>query len=264
MRERTISAILGFLIFIPLLFKGGVVFAYTMFALGAMGLFELARMRDINYFNMIGLIATFGLGNVLIPGDYLYSFSDYFNPFMMFFLSAMALLISTVYRHQTFNIEDAALIVFGALYIGMGFNSVITMRDMGLDTILFLFLVIWSTDTGAYISGRLFGKHSLAPQISPNKTIEGAIGGVLSAILIGGLFMKYFQPNLGQTNHAYLLIMTLSMVGQFGDLVESAYKRHFGVKDSGNLLPGHGGVLDRFDSTIFASIMFMVWINLIR
>lgn len=264
MRERTISAILGFLIFIPLLFKGGVIFAYSMFILGAIGLFELARMRNIKYLNAIGFIATFGLGNVLIPSDYLYSFSEYFNPFMMFFLSAMALLVLTVYRYRTFNIEDAALVVFGALYIGMGFNNVITMRDMGLDTILFLFFVIWSTDTGAYIFGRLFGKHSLAPHISPNKTIEGAMGGVLSALLVGWLFIKFFQPNLGQTNHAYLLIMTLSMVGQFGDLVESAYKRHFGVKDSGNLLPGHGGVLDRFDSTIFASIMFMVWINLIH
>ena len=83
-------------------------------------------------------------------------------------------------------------------------------------------------------------------------------------MLAGVVFVFIFQPNLGDTNHVWLLSIILSLVGQFGDLVESALKRHFNVKDSGKFLPGHGGVLDRFDSLIFASFMFMIWLNLFQ
>src|SRR5690606_996650 len=108
----------------------------------------------------------------------------------------------------------------------------------------------WATDTGAYFFGRAFGKHKLWPTISPKKTIEGAIGGIISACIVGISFHLIYP-----FEHSFWMIVLVtilvSMVGQLGDLVESAYKRYFGVKDSGNILPGHGGILDRFDSLLF-------------
>ena len=123
---------------------------------------------------------------------------------------------------------------------------------------IFVFLIIWGTDSFAYIFGRKFGKHKLAPDISPNKTIEGSIGGVIGSLGLGLLVVPFYNPVNFSVLEFVLLIVSLSVFGQLGDLVESAYKRQFNVKDSGKLFPGHGGVLDRFDSTFFAMFMFQI------
>ncbi|WP_124057314.1 phosphatidate cytidylyltransferase [Vaginisenegalia massiliensis] len=264
MKTRLISGIIGAAILLSLVFIGGTAFAWFMFVLGVIGLHEIARMKHIPFFNSVGLISSLALCFVLVPVRYLQVIVSGLNPEFMFYLCCMALLTLTVYLHRTFNFDDASVLMFGALYIGFGFRFMILMRDMGLKTILFQFIVIWATDIGAYLIGKRFGKRPLAADISPNKTIEGSLGGVLCAIIVATLYVNVFQPNLGQTHNYLLLTVCLSVVGQLGDLVESSYKRHFGVKDSGKLLPGHGGVLDRFDSTIFTSFMFMIWINLVR
>lgn len=145
---------------------------------------------------------------------------------------------------------DAAFCTLSVVYIGIGFMYFYETREHGLHFILFALLVVWLTDTGAYIFGRLFGKHKLWPLISPNKTIEGFIGGIISSLIVAVIFGQSFDMHVS----LWLLIpltMLLSMFGQLGDLVESGLKRHFGVKDSGNVMPGHGGILDRFDSFIF-------------
>lgn len=123
-------------------------------------------------------------------------------------------------------------------------------RDAGLYYVLFALLIVWSTDTGAYFIGRQFGKHKLAPHVSPNKTVEGFIGGIVSAIIIAGGFF-YLMNLSGNIGLVILALIVLSIFGQLGDLVESALKRFYGVKDSGKILPGHGGILDRFDSLLF-------------
>ncbi len=123
-------------------------------------------------------------------------------------------------------------------------------------------MVVWLTDIGAYFTGKTYGKTKLAPMVSPNKTIEGSIGGVVTALITTTIYSQVVDLNLEFTNYLWIVTIFVSLAGQFGDLVESAYKRYFGVKDSGKFLPGHGGVLDRIDSTLFASTMFMLWFNL--
>ncbi len=137
------------------------------------------------------------------------------------------------------------------LYIGMGFNYFITARQEGLTTLLYALLIVWCTDTGAYMVGKYFGKHKLAKHISPNKTWEGSIGGTILATLIVSIFTIVFP--IGNLTLLPMIATTilLSIGGQLGDLVESALKRYYGVKDSGKILPGHGGILDRFDSLLF-------------
>ncbi|MGO4937913.1 phosphatidate cytidylyltransferase [Fundicoccus sp. Sow4_H7] len=264
MKIRIISAILALAVFLPFILAGGHYFAYFMLVLGAIGLFELARMKQIDYNNIIGVLSTLALALIILPENYLFKFLGSGNQQFIFYIYCIVLLVLTVARHNTFNFEDAAVLVFSILYVGFGFRFLISIRDLGLKTIIYQFAVIWSTDIGAYFFGRVFGERKLAPEISPNKTVEGFIGGTVSAFIVSSLYVWFVKPNLGGANHVWILTIALSLVGQLGDLVESAYKRHFGVKDSGKLIPGHGGVLDRFDSTIFASFMLMIWLNFFR
>lgn len=264
MRTRIIGAIIGIVVLIPFVYLGSHPFAYGILVVAILGLFEIARMKQIQYFNAIGLISSLAVALIVLPEHYNLSWITNFNSQFLFYLCGMALLVLTVYGYKEINFEEVSVLMFAALYVGFGFRFIILIRDMGLITLAYLFVVIWATDIGAYFIGRAYGKHKLAPEVSPNKTIEGSIGGVLCAMLAGVVFVFIFQPNLGDTNHVWLLSIILSLVGQFGDLVESALKRHFNVKDSGKFLPGHGGVLDRFDSLIFASFMFMIWLNLFQ
>ena len=118
---------------------------------------------------------------------------------------------------------------------------------------LLALFIVWATDSGAYFIGRRFGQHKLLPAVSPNKTIEGSLGGILSAVVVAFVFMLVDKSVYAPHNFIVMLFLVVlfSIFGQFGDLVESSIKRRYGVKDSGKLIPGHGGILDRFDSMIF-------------
>jgi len=115
--------------------------------------------------------------------------------------------------------------------------------------LLFLMFIVWATDSGAYMVGRKLGKHKVTP-ISPNKTWEGCIGGSIIGVIIASVFAIGFHVGYASAISMIAITIVLSVVGQFGDLVESALKRYYGVKDSGKILPGHGGILDRFDSML--------------
>lgn len=124
---------------------------------------------------------------------------------------------------------------------------------------MFILAVIVSTDIGAYFIGSKIGKRKLAPTISPNKTLEGSIGGMVMALIIAAVYLRFADFTYTYSYGTMLIIaVVLSATGQFGDLIESAFKRHFGVKDSGHIIPGHGGILDRFDSVLFTLMMALV------
>ena len=145
--------------------------------------------------------------------------------------------------------------VAGFLYIGMGALAMIWLRqgsaDAGRANVLFVVLVVWASDIGAYTAGRIWGGPKLAPSLSPSKTWAGAIGGLVAAILIGqGAALLLTGAPWGR---AAIVAGLLGVASQAGDLIESAVKRHFGVKDSGRLIPGHGGLLDRLDGLLAAA-----------
>jgi len=122
-----------------------------------------------------------------------------------------------------------------------------------VDKVLLALFIVWATDSGAYLVGTRYGRRKLLPKVSPNKTIEGSLGGIISAVLVSAIFISVRPQVATPYSFVTMLLLTVvfSIAGQFGDLVESAIKRHFGVKDSGKFIPGHGGVLDRFDSLLF-------------
>ena len=158
-----------------------------------------------------------------------------------------------------------AWIMAGILYIGWMLSHFVALRGLedGRNWVFFALFVTWASDSMAFFVGRKFGRHKLAPTISPGKTWEGAIGGICGAILMSILF---FTPTLFHVSltpwQAILLSILVSVFGQFGDLVESLLKRNMGVKDSGSLMPGHGGLLDRIDSVVFAGVVvyyYVIW-----
>ncbi len=261
MKERIIYGVLAFLVFLPFALAGKAYFAYFLLILGLLGLFELMRMANITskFPFFIGAIALYVQ---LMPTHYMPSLLQNFDVTSVYFLCAIILLMYTVFKSHKFNFTHAAIIMLGAIYIGRGFYMVIDIRDIGIPTLAYLLISVWMTDIFALLVGRKIGKTKLAPSVSPNKTVEGMIGGTVGAVLIASLYISIFNTQLGSFPHIVLLTIIISLTGQFGDLIESAYKRHFNVKDSGKLIPGHGGVLDRFDSLLFASLAFGIWFNL--
>lgn len=152
--------------------------------------------------------------------------------------------------------QDLRWLIGGAAYIVLGFLAFFGVRQVG--AMAWLLTVIWSTDTAAYEIGRRWGKHKLAPEISPHKTWEGAVAGLVVGSILG-MIAALITTDAGWFA-AFIVSLFISGVGQIGDLVESKVKRLAGVKDSGNLLPGHGGILDRFDSLLLSS-MFMFFLG---
>lgn len=144
----------------------------------------------------------------------------------------------------------AAAMVFGAVYIFGAWRCAIDLRALSPNWILFALAINWVGDIAAYYVGRAIGKHKLAPRVSPGKTIEGAVGSLLGAMLFAGGFRHWLMPGVAVLEIAILAVLG-NIAGQLGDLTESAMKRGAGMKDSGTLLPGHGGWLDRLDSSLF-------------
>lgn len=252
MKERIITAILALIVFLPFVIIGEWPFTVFIYIIATIGLMELLRMRQISIFSMPGIIGAITLWSILLPEKSLILPIGQFSIFDLYTVIILFLLAYTVLVRNKFTFDDAGFIVLTVLYVGIGFYFLLETR-MGLNgfsNILFAFFIIWATDTGAYFAGRAFGKRKLWPDISPNKTIGGAIGGIITACIIAVIF-HMIHPFPHSMVIVILVTIFASIVGQIGDLVESAFKRHYGVKDSGKLLPGHGGILDRFDSLLF-------------
>ncbi|GAB2563278.1 phosphatidate cytidylyltransferase [Gracilibacillus alcaliphilus] len=248
MKIRIITAIIAILFFFPFVFFGGLPFQVIMYIIATIGFLELLHMRKMTKYPIPTALGVLLLWALLFQSDYLFFASR--MELLMFFV--LVLLAYTVLVKNKFTFEDGGFLLLACIYVGFGFYYFIQTRevDNGLVYIFYAILVILSTDTGAYFFGRAFGKHKLWPLISPNKTIEGALGGILLATVVAVIFHLFYP-----VSHSVWIVIIVTIIAsagaQIGDLVESAIKRQFDVKDSGKLLPGHGGILDRFDSWLF-------------
>lgn len=252
MKVRIITAVIAAALFLPIVLKGGYLFTGLIYIMAAVGVFEILRMKGIRLFSFAGIISLLLLFILLLPSSIA---SDVLavtghSKLEWTFVAVFLLLIYTVLVKNRFTFDDAAFVILGTLYVGIGFYYFIETRNIGLAYVIFALIIVWTTDSGAYFTGRKIGKRKLWPEISPNKTVEGFIGGIIWAI-IAAFIIQWISP----LTSSYLVLIAItiaaSIFGQLGDLVESAIKRHYNVKDSGSLLPGHGGILDRFDSLLF-------------
>lgn len=251
MKQRVITAVIALIVFLPLLYLGGLPFDILVTLMGIVAMSEFLIMKKKLLVSFEAIISFLLILSVLLPVFWA-GFWTQDTLGGSFYLLALVMLVYTVISKNRFSFDDAGVLLLGGLYAGLGFRFMMLARAESLWMILYALLIVWITDSGAYLIGRKIGKNKLAPHISPNKTWEGSIGGSLSAVVIVGAYLYFVQGTFPYSFSTMLLwTLVFSVGGQLGDLIESAFKRHYGVKDSGKILPGHGGILDRFDSLLF-------------
>ncbi|MCM3665596.1 phosphatidate cytidylyltransferase [Mesobacillus subterraneus] len=251
MKQRIITAVAAAAVFLPIVIFGGLPFIAMVYLIASVALYEALNMRKLKLLSVPGIISLVLLWVFMIPEQYLGILDSInYTKMELFLLGVLLFLTYTVITKNRFTFEDVAFSILSTLYVGLGFYFFIETREASLPYVFYSLFMIWATDSGAYFIGRAIGKRKLWPEISPNKTTEGFFGGVVSALAVAILFSIFADM---EVSVVVLLAATafLSVFGQVGDLVESAMKRHYNVKDSGKILPGHGGMLDRFDSLLF-------------
>ncbi|WP_096199393.1 phosphatidate cytidylyltransferase [Bacillus sp. FJAT-45350] len=254
MKQRIITGIIGGALFLSLVVVGGLPFTIFIVFVASLAMMELLRMKKIPPISFIGFVSLLMMWLLVVPAHWVdFGVISHLSKVEIFIFMIIFLLMLTVLTKNTFTFDEVGFVILSSVYVGFGFHYLIMSRAIegnGMAIVFFVLFAIWATDSGAYFVGRSLGKRKLWPDISPKKTIEGSIGGIICALFIGVIF-QWVSPVFDSWVIMTLVVFVTSIFGQLGDLVESALKRHYSVKDSGNVLPGHGGILDRFDSLIY-------------
>ncbi|MBQ6539135.1 MAG: phosphatidate cytidylyltransferase [Bacilli bacterium] len=266
MKTRIISAILIAIVFIPFLYLGGVPFRVFFSILGVLALYEMIHIKDKkNRYPLIMKILSYLCVITLCLNNTMLFSSNHIISYQMIAIMMFMFMLPVIFFNDNdrYSIMDALYLVGAVMFIGLSFNMIILTRNQDINYLLYLLAITIVTDTFALFTGALIGKHKLCPAISPKKTIEGSVGGSLMGTFVGVAF--YITVINSSINIIYIILVTLllSIIGQCGDLVFSNIKRYFDQKDFGNLIPGHGGVLDRLDSFLFVVIAYVLLIDLI-
>lgn len=258
MKKRLMSTIVMLIVVIPLVYYGG---AYFKIGVGIVSILALKEILDlkVSHHKIPFLISIFSMISLL-----LLIYADYDAYSIMFGITYRGIAImflgilgsSIFITKDNYSLNDAFFLIGTILLIGVSFNTLILVRMLSLYKFIFLILIFILTDTFAYIGGKLLGKHKLIPSVSPGKTIEGTVIGTLIGTIGTSIFYHYLIKSLTFKVGAGILI--LSLVGQLGDLIFSKIKRENNIKDYSNLIPGHGGILDRLDSTIAIMLGYLI------
>ncbi len=258
LKMRVLTSVICAPILIIILLCPSILVTLTVIAASMIGLYE--------YYKAVGLLAHRGLcamgivAAVIIPVGLMLSIQE---TLILVYVYVVALFLIMLIYNKRVKASDIAMLLLGIIYIPYFLSYIIHIRSMefGRFFIWFVFIGAFSTDTCAYFAGRMFGRHKLCPDISPKKTVEGAIGGVVGAgimfVLFGIVVNNAFVGFLGGRQFNLLLLFVLGLIAavisEIGDLVASSIKRQYDIKDFGNILPGHGGILDRCDSIILVA-----------
>jgi len=254
MKKRLISAIIALIIVVPLFILGGI---YFKLLISFLGILAIKEVLDTNksipiLIRFISYIVTF-----------LLIFLDHNIIEKVLIIISIYLILLFILNNKDYNIETSTFLIAFDILIVVVFSYICIIRVADINALIYLLMITILTDTFAYIGGRLFGKHKLIERISPNKTIEGSIIGSLIGTVIPTIFYIYMiSPGINVIK-IVIITLVLSIVGQFGDLVFSNIKRHFKIKDFSNIMPGHGGILDRLDSIIFVIIGYVILMNIL-
>jgi len=258
MKTRIISAIVALAIIVPLLIIGGKAFIIGAGLLAVLGYKEIVELKE-SHKKLPIFVQIIGLIDLL-----LLVFSEFDGYSIMFgvtykgiALTLVSLLIPAVlYKNDEYTTKDAFYMIGSVLLLGTVFNVLILLRALSLNLIIYLVLISTMTDTFAMVIGSLIGKHKMIPHVSPNKTWEGSIAGSVVGTIIAVIFYSNF---IGAFSIKLVIgTLILSIVGQFGDLIFSKIKRENKIKDFSNIMPGHGGILDRLDSLAIIVLAYVV------
>ena len=252
MKERTMSAIILLLILITALVISSKVFGLVMLIVAILGFNEFfdikysSRLMELKIIKILGIISL-----ILITLNNTFYNVD-MNVTILFPIIILSLPIIFYNDNKLYNINDCMYVLGIVYFLGLSFGNIIFLRDTNIAKCVYIFIIAFITDTYAYIGGSLIGRHKLT-SISPKKTIEGSLVGTLMGVIVGSVY--YFNL-VGKVTifQAVVLSLVLTILSEIGDLMFSSIKRYFEKKDYSNLIPGHGGVLDRFDSVIYVSL----------
>lgn len=247
MKQKILTGVMLVGIFLPILYYGGILFKLAVIVFSIIGGLEITNLyknkwpSEMSYFIILIIL--------VLP-----SLSSRF--FLVGMVSILLFLFVLTVYFEWFEVVDAAILFTLLMIITLAVTGVYTVNTYGSLAILYVAVSTYMTDTAAYFSGMFFGKHKLAPRISPNKTVEGAIGGWLISSIVSFLYVFYVIPDRFPIGLVITASILMPVVSQLGDLAFSSFKRYFKVKDFGHLFPEHGGVLDRIDSLLFNFMFF--------
>ncbi|WP_058485188.1 phosphatidate cytidylyltransferase [Defluviitalea phaphyphila] len=255
MRLRIITSIIGIPLLLGIVILGGEVLKISLGFISIVGMYEFYKAMDIkvNTIKFVGYFFALIFIFFIFPNTQLY--------FIFFICFLFSLFLSIIFFHKKYNIIDVGVTFIGFVYVCILLFFIIQVREYTLHGEFFVWLIFisaWGSDTAAYFTGLSIGKHKLSPELSPNKTIEGSLGGVIGGALLSfiyGHICIYFEyiPISNFPIMCAIIGGIGAVASQLGDLTASSIKRYVKIKDYGNLFPGHGGVLDRFDSILFTA-----------
>ncbi|CCZ57552.1 phosphatidate cytidylyltransferase [Clostridium sp. CAG:762] len=254
MKKRVVSAFLMILIFALCIIISSKIFAILMLICGNLCLKELIDIKYKNkYIDFVKFVCYLSISILILNGVF-FKFNTLFT--LIFPILSIITPIIFYNDNKKYNMEDSLYLIGITFFLGIAFNIIVYLREIDIALCLYIFLVACLTDTYAYIGGSLIGRHKLT-EISPKKTIEGSILGSFMGTILASI---YYLTVIDANNIFKVLLMTfiLTVLSEFGDLVFSSIKRHFKIKDYSNIIPGHGGMLDRFDSIIYVALSYVL------
>ena len=249
-KTRLISGIILVIIALATIISGSWILFFTLLAVSLIGMRELYKVMKVSDEHVTVLELVGYLGAVLYYIAMKADFGNYGT--MAIIISMILILFVYVFGYPKYRAEQVMAAFFGMVYVAVMLSFIYLTRNLpdGKFLVWLIFLCSWGCDTCAYCVGMLIGKHKMAPVLSPKKSIEGAVGGVVGAALLGVIYAAATQGKMAE----YALICAVgALISMVGDLAASAIKRNQGIKDYGKLIPGHGGILDRFDSVIITA-----------
>lgn len=244
MRQRIITGIAGGAFIAAVTYVGGTVYDFVYFVITCIAIYELSKVFFDSGFDY-GAIVNYLFAIALFIGK-ITGYSHFFSFFLFLYISLNFLIFVF---NKKIDVKKISKIIFTGTYVVFFMYHMMLMN--GTPYSWLVYIIAFGSDTFAYFTGKILGKHKLYPEVSPNKTIEGAIGGIIGCVILSLVYFYYLRIN----KYIYIIIFSVSasVFSQTGDLAASKIKRENGIKDFGRLLPGHGGILDRFDSVLFVA-----------
>ena len=264
-KTRLLSGIVLVALALVLIISGHEVLLFSTLAISCIGMFELYRVfkMEKSVLAMVGYLAAVVF--------YCNLEWDFLPELMILFMAFMILLMFVfVFAYPKFRADQVMAVFFGFFYVAVMLSYVYQIRTLerGVYLAFLVFLCSWGCDTCAYCVGKLIGKHKMSPRLSPKKSVEGAVGGVLGAAGLTALYCFIFREKMhlvgGEIGILAVIAAIAGLISMVGDLTASAIKRNYDIKDYGKLIPGHGGILDRFDSMIItAPIIYFLAVHML-
>lgn len=253
-KTRLLSGIVLVILALIVIISGGYVTLFSLLGISLVGMYELYRVFQLEK-TPLALIS-YLIAVVFYVVQLLPTATD---PMMFVMLFLILLMFVYVFTYPKYEAKDVMAIFFGMFYVALMLSYVYQIRvlENGVYLAFLIFICSWGCDTSAYCVGVLFGKHKMAPVLSPKKSIEGAVGGVVGTALLTVIYCSVFKAQMGLDTRSIAVLAVISavagLISMVGDLTASAIKRNYDIKDYGTLIPGHGGIMDRFDSMMITA-----------